>query len=498
MSTETKKEKKLRNYKIKKALLISGIALLAVQLVATVVFMVILSKVRIVPKDYVIMIDVLLVLILTVVTITQRWALPGIITKVISLLLSVVLIVGSVYLNATYGAFKKATDINYTTTSLNVYVRADSKYEKLEDVKSEEFGIMKSLDRENTDEVVNKIQTEIDTTIKTKEYDDVQSLVKALYDKEVNVIILGASHLGILDSLDEFKNFKTFTKVIASYEMKKDIKNNDKKDDDYLNSDDVVTLYLSGIDVDGPPTENRNSDVNIIMTLNTRTGQILLLNTPRDYYVPTSVSNGEPDKLTHAGCYGIDCSVETLEMLYGINIDYYIKLNFTGFKSIIDSLHGVDVYSEFEFTSKNVKGYHFVQGYNHMDGEAALVFSRERYSFPTGDNQRGKNQMAVVNAVVKKLASSELLKNYTEVLDSISSSMVTDMSMDEIARLVDIQLKKNISWDIVQFAVTGSNGNLPCYSLKSPNYVMIPDDAVVEQAKTYLKKIHDNERVVIE
>lgn len=106
--------------------------------------------------------------------------------------------------------------------------------------------------------------------------------------------------------------------------------------------------------------------------------------------------------------------------------------------------------------------------------------------------------MAVVNAVVKKLASSELLKNYTEVLDSISSSMVTDMSMDEIARLVDIQLKKNISWDIIQFAVTGSNGNLPCYSLKIPNYVMIPDDAVVEQAKTYLKKIHDNERVVIE
>ena len=163
MSTETKKEKKLRNYKIKKALLISGIALLAVQLVATVVFMVILSKVRIVPKDYVIMIDVLLVLILTVVTITQRWVLPGIITKIISLLLSVVLIVGSVYLNVTYGAFKKATDINYTTTCLNVYVRADSKYEKLEDVKSEEFGIMKSLDRENTDEVVNKIQTEIDT-----------------------------------------------------------------------------------------------------------------------------------------------------------------------------------------------------------------------------------------------------------------------------------------------------------------------------------------------
>lgn len=260
----------------------------------------------------------------------------------------------------------------------------------------------------------------------------------------------------------------------------------------------MVTLYLSGIDVDGPPTENRNSDVNIIMTLNTSTGQILLLNTPRDYYVPTSVSNGEPDKLTHAGCYGIDCSVETLEMLYGINIDYYIKLNFTGFKSIIDSLGGVDVYSEFEFTSQNVKGYHFVQGYNHMDGEAALVFSRERYSFPTGDNQRGKNQMAVVNAVVKKLASSELLKNYTEVLDSISSSMVTDMSMDEIARLVDIQLKKNISWDIVQFAVTGSNGNLPCYSLKSPNYVMIPNDDVVGQAKTYLKKIHDNERVVIE
>lgn len=143
----------------------------------------------------------------------------------------------------------------------------------------------------------------------------------------------------------------------------------------------MVTLYLSGIDVDGPPTENRNSDVNIIMTLNTSTGQILLLNTPRDYYVPTSVSNGEPDKLTHAGCYGIDCSVETLEMLYGINIDYYIKLNFTGFKSIIDSLHGVDVYSEFEFTSQNVKGYHLYRAITTWTEKQHLYFQEKDILF---------------------------------------------------------------------------------------------------------------------
>lgn len=497
MSTKAEKEElKRRNIKIKKILLFSGLALAGLELIASIVFMIILGKLTVIPKDYVILIDILLVLFFIVVVIAQRWVVSGIITKFISLILTVALVFGSIYLNITYGVFKKTTGVNYKTTTVNVYVMADKDISSIDEIKDETFGVIAELDRANTDEAISQIQSQINYEIKTEGYADAQGLVDALYEGKVNVIIMNESFVGVVETNDKYSDFSQKTKKISSFKKSENLEDQ-TKNEEYFDSDDVVTIYVSGVDVEGSPTENRNSDVNIIMSINTKTHQIFLLNTPRDFYVPLNISNGVPDKLTHAGCYGVDCSVATLEMLYGIEIDHYIKLNFTGFVSIIDALGGVDVYSEYEFTSYHGND-HFVVGYNHMNGIQALGFARERYSFPTGDNQRGRNQMAVINAIIKKLASSEILKNYTEVLNSISSCMVTDMTMDDIGKLVDIQLKENISWDIVQFAVGGKGDNRAGFSFAQPNYVMIPDEYLVSVAKEYLAKIHNNQIISID
>lgn len=496
MSTKVEREEsKQKNLKIKKILLFSGLALAGLELIASIVLIVILGRLTIIPRDYVIMVDILLVLICLVVVIAQRWVVAGIVAKVISLLLTIVIIVASVYLNITYKVFNRTTGVDYKTTTVGVYVLATNEATTMEEIKHDTFGIISELDRVNTDEAISDIQSRINQGIKTSEYADAQALVTALYDGEVNVIILNESFIGVVENIERFADFKQQTKQITSFKKTEQIEE-PTKGEDYLDSDEVITIYVSGVDLEGPPTANQNSDVNIIISINKKTHQIFLLNTPRDFYVPLSISNGIPDKLTHAGIYGVDVSVGTLEMLYGIDIDYYIKLNFTGFVSIIDALGGVDVYSEFEFVSYHGND-HFVVGYNHMNGKQALGFARERYAFKTGDNQRGRNQMAVITAIIKKMASSELLKNYTEVINSIASCMVTNMTMDDIGALVDLQLKENISWDIVQFAVGGRGEERTGYSFDKKNYVMIPDEYLVNVARVYLAQFHDNQVISI-
>ena len=163
------------------------------------------------------------------------------------------------------------------------------------------------------------------------------------------------------------------------------------------------------------------------------THEILLVSTPRDYYVPLALSGNPYDKLTHAGIYGMDVLLGTLEALYETEIDYYFRINFTGFTEIIDALGGIDVSSEYEFTAG---GHDYHVGTNHLDGEEALSFARERYSFTEGDRQRGKNQMAVIEGVLEKALSPSILTGYLDILESVEDCVDTSIPYDLIAELV--------------------------------------------------------------
>ena len=245
-------------------------------------------------------------------------------------------------------------------------------------------------------------------------------------------------------------------------------------------------------------TAKSRSDVNIIATVNTDTHEILLVSTPRDYFVPLSISGGAPDKLTHAGIYGIDVCMDTLGMLYNEDINYYFRINFAGFEQLIDALGGVTVYSDYDFDSKNETGYHFNQGENYLNGEQALVFSRERYAFKEGDRQRGKNQMAVIKGVINKALSPELLKNYSSVLSSIQGCFETNISYEEIARLLQQQLNNGGDWNIVSYSVNGTGATEKPYSMSQKAYVMVPDYNTVDKAKSLMEKVRNGEVVTQE
>ena len=260
-------------------------------------------------------------------------------------------------------------------------------------------------------------------------------------------------------------------------------------------------VYLSGVDTRGDLTDKARSDVNIIAAVNPVTKQVVLINTPRDYYVDLAGTNSK-DKLTHAGLYGVQTSMDTLGNLYGVDVQHYIRINFAGFINIIDALGGVDVYSDQAFTSVGSPGYYdpttFVEGWNHLDGKAALAFARERHAFKTGDVQRGINQMKVIDAMLNKIKSPALLMGFTKILDAVSDSFVTSLSQNQISALVRMQLSDFAEWNIERYTVTGTSGSsTKCYSAKGQKlYVMKPDEASVAKAKEMIAAVMGGEGTV--
>ena len=260
-------------------------------------------------------------------------------------------------------------------------------------------------------------------------------------------------------------------------------------------------VYLSGVDNRGDLTEKARSDVNILAVVNPTTKQAALINTPRDYYVDLAGTDSK-DKLTHAGLYGVETSMATLGNLYGVNVEHYLRINFAGFINIIDAIGGVDVYSDQAFTSVGSPGYYdpttFVEGWNHLDGKAALAFARERHAFASGDIQRGINQMKVIDAMLNKIKSPALLMGFSKIMDAAADCFVTSFSQDQISALVRMQLSDFAEWDIESYTVTGtSSSSTKCYSAKGQKlYVMKPDDASVSKAREMIASVLGGEGTV--
>lgn len=258
-------------------------------------------------------------------------------------------------------------------------------------------------------------------------------------------------------------------------------------------TDEPFFIYLSGSDTRQYSNipEKGLSDVNMVIGVDPVNHKILMVNTPRDYFVPLWGDSNKPDKLTHAGNYGIECSMQTLEALYDIRFNYYVKVNFKSVVDIVDALGGITVNSEKSFSSAyslSKKRYYFNVGENQLTGDAALAFARERKSFAEGDRQRGKNQQLVIKSIFDKAISPAILKpsNLKNILSSVSSNTKTNISKKEITSLFKMQLDDMASWDFDSMSVDGSGAKRSTYSVSSYVYVMIPDQTTVDAAKAAL------------
>ena len=478
--------------------------------VALTLFMAILVKTRLLPNKLLLLaggLFLLFVLLVFLLTRNAKRTGPMITGCVMAILLVVALMVGTPYLTKAVSTLDKMTGVNVEVADMGVYVKADSTLQSLSELSGKNVGIMDVLDRENTDMALENIQGEVGS-MNLMEFPGLGELVDGLLQNETDAIVLNVAYLDLLAEMEgygeasaqlrEIHAQKTET-IIESAQTEgedgwniKDLFGGDDKEEE--NNDRVFTMYISGIDTRGGMIAKSRSDVNILATVNVDTRQVLLISTPRDFYVPLPISNGRPDKLTHAGIYGVDCSMGTLEMLYGIDVDYYFRVNFSGFKKIIDALGGVTVYSPKSFTS--VDGlYYFQAGDNVMNGDQALSFARERKAFSDGDRQRGENQMAVIKAVIDKAMSPAILSSYADLMESIAGNFETSMPYDVIAELVRDQLDKGGSWNIVSCSVNGSGDSRATYSSSTPAYVMIPDQSTVDAAIAKINQVKNGEIV---
>ena len=455
-----------------------------IQLIVSIVFTVILWMSGMMPELYLAVLMVLLFMFFVITFDLQffRARAAHIIGIIISLLIIAVLGIGSLYLWKATNMMKDVGGATYKTDNMIVVVKKEDTAQTLMDARNYRFGSQTAVDQKNNQLMIENIEENVSREINLEEFDTLVDMADALLSGKVEAAIYNEAFTGIIE--ESIEDYSDQVRILYQYGIDTEIEQEETSVEEPFN------VYISGIDVSGPITTNSRSDVNIIMTVNPNTKKILLTTTPRDYYVPIpNVSGGARDKLTHAGIYGVDASMATLESIYDIDISYYARVNFTSLVKIVDALGGVDVNSEYAFTTSH-GNYTIQKGINHMNGDVALGFSRERYSFQDGDNQRGKNQEAVLTAIIQKAMSPAILTKASQIISTVSDSVETNMTQDEMAKFINMQLADGSSWSIESQAASGTGDNQMCFSSGSQLlYVMWPDEAVDEAISDKIKVI---------
>ena len=484
---------------------IPGAVITIIVIMLSVVFMGLLAMTKMVPTIYMLIIGIVLAVIAAIIWLLvwhTRYTGRFIGGTVLAVIMIAILAFGGFYINKTRSAISNISGETTEVTQMAVYVKSDDAADSVEATAGYTYGILSSLDRENTDGAVAHLNSEFGTEVQTKEYAGLTELADGILNGEVNAMLLNSGYLSVYEDMDGYTDFSTKIKEVGTVDVESTIQSAEESTPiepiTTANGGKVYTIYLSGIDTRGEMTAKSRSDVNIIATVNTDTHEILLVSTPRDYFVPLSISGGAPDKLTHAGIYGIDVCMDTLGMLYDIDINYYFRINFGGFVKVIDALGGITVNSDYDFDSKNILGYHFNKGENYVNGEQALIFARERYAFQEGDRQRGKNQMEVIRGVVKKALSPEILTSYSSILSSLDGCFGTNITYEEIAQILQQQLTNGGDWTIVSYSVNGTGATEKPYSMSQKAYVMVPDYNTVDKAKSLMEKVRNGEVVTQE
>ena len=455
-----------------------------ISLIITMIFSFMLVKLNMIPNKYLaplFIILILLYLIMLFFAFNKKVKSSLKITAIIIFIMFAVISgFGAKYLYTTLDFLSVLDKDIFQKEKFSVKVLDTSDYNKLEELNDKNLGIYKSTNSQKaSDELSKKIEfTKV-------EYTNLENMFNDLTDGKISGVIMNSSVEKLLK--DELSDLEINLKTI--YEFKVSIDQMDiVKVVNVTNT--PFNVYIAGGDGFGSIDAIFNTDVNMVATIDPVNRKVLLTSIPRDYYVNLVLQGTDAyDKLTHAGYYGIEESVKSVEKLLNTDINYYVKVNFSTIEGIVDAIGGVDVYSDYDFYERAFRKYHYTVGYNHLNGEQALAFARERKSFADGDIQRVKNQQKVVEAIIKKVTSSTaLISNYDQILNSISDNMDTNISSKDISKLVKMQLNDVRGWSVESINLTGTGQMGPTYTFPTLNlYTMLPNEDSVNEAQTKIK-----------
>lgn len=442
---------------------------LSIVLVATAGIMVYeILKLEILPSNILLPVILVIILFSLILLLLINFCAHGLATKIIFsflvILISVAYGLGDYYLYSTASTLNTVTEqAAKSKNTVSLIVMAESTKTDVQDINGSKIGVLKNINKEGTKKSLNDISKQ-NIGYSTEKFDNVPAMLQALYEGEVDAIILNEAYRSNVSEIENYGNFNNETKVIHQTVYYTKEANNSLAVSDITSK--PFTILITGNDSFGTLDEVSRSDVNMIVTINPLTSTILMTSIPRDAFVTEvcddyACNYGVEDKLTHTGIYGADTTKDTLENLLDIDINYIFRVNFSSMIDIVDALGGIDIdvaegmaVSRF-YSDSTLEGVH--EGQNHLNGKRALAYSRERKAYLDGDVQRARNQQQVLQAMFKKASSPEIITKYSNILKAVGKAFDTNMTTKEITSFIKYQLQANPSWKFEQYVLKGEN-----------------------------------------
>lgn len=461
-------------------------------------------RLNLLPMNLIIVVSLLFVILALLVTLIMNFKAKKFfgrfIMGLIALCMCFSLGYGNYFIYKTKDTFDVVTSLaDKKATTTSVIVMKDSNIKKAKGLKNKTIGTVLKMDKKATKRTLKALSDE-NVKYSTEDYSNLDDLVDALYDGDIDAICLNEKYRDILHETEEYFTFNTKTKVAyqnTHYEPR-EVQDNDS---DPVNdiTKDAFTVLVSGNDSYGTlQSGNTRSDANLLLTVNPKKGTILMTSVPRDYYVdlPCVEDGGCPvgskDKLTHTGLYGIKSTEKAIEDTLGIKVNYNVRINFSSVVNLVDALDGIDLDvkegEQCDILYANMQPGLSV-GKHHVDGETALAFARERHAYADGDNQRVKNQQKVFKAIFKRIVSPKMITNYGKFMDALAVAFETNLSGDEISDFVKYELQSMPDWKFESYSISGDGGNEFCYIAQTYASVTYQNDTMNEIARLKINAV---------
>lgn len=464
-------------------------------------------KLNLLPTKLIILVSVVLILLALIILLILHFKAKGFISRLLMGLVTLCMCISLAYGNyfvykadSTFDVVTSLADSKATTTSI-VVLKASS-INKEAELKGKTIGTIVKMDEEATERMLKDLDSD-NVKYKTKDYSTLDDMMEAFYAGEVDAICLNEKYRDILHESEAYFNFQTDFRVVHQNVHYTKVEKNDNPSDPVSDiSKDGFTILVSGNDSYGTLQDsNTRSDANLLLTVNPKTGTILMTSIPRDYYVELVCPSGDDelacpegsyDKLTHSGLMGVKSTEETIEKALGIKINYNVRINFSSVVNLVDALDGIDLDvkkgEEVDvFYTNSQPG--LSVGKHHVDGETALAFARERHAYADGDNQRVRNQQKVFKAIFKRIISPKMITNYGKFMDAIAVAFDTNLSGDEISKFVKYELDNMPNWKIESYAIVAEPDYQFCYQSQSYASVVAQNDVMNEVAKKKIQAV---------
>lgn len=455
-----------------------------------------LIKINVLPTKLLFLITIIFVLLDAIFALLLCYYTRAIVSKIICVVITLVLIFGSCmggyYISKTGSLLTNITNVTkHAKNTVSVVVKQSSDIKNKSQLNGLSVGTLRTIGTQGSSKALKELSKD-GIVMNQNEYDSLSAMLEAFYNGEVDAIIINESSRSQILDMESYADFDNNTRVV--YQTSYKVENTDKANAVSDITSKPFNVLISGSDTRGGFDENGRSDVIMVATINPKTSTILLTSVPRDFYVTTACDaadgcmQGALDKITHTGIHGTNTTKRTVEQLLGVEINYTFKVGFDTVTDLVDALGGVDVYVEPGY-AVSTSTFSVHEGTNHLDGQHALAYARERYSYTEGDRQRTKNQQQVLMGIVNEATKPSVITKYASIMDAMANTFSTTMSNEEISDLIKYQINNNPKWKMEQYMVDGTGDTLMCAELGDAASVMVPDQSTVKMAKDKINAV---------